>query len=255
MHAHTLEFAAAAAERSSRGRSPLPVFLSALQVFDSAFPSGRYTLSHGLETLTQSGQLGRHTHASHLFDLLAGQIEFGVATSDGIALAHAHRAVADGAVDTAALSTVDLQLSAAKLMHEARATSLRTGRALLRTAQSAFGPMAEVQTLTELVQSRSTPGNHAVVIGVITAAVGIDVVDAIAGELWAFATSWTSACTRLGLLDHRQAQALLRQVQPQIDRSARESCVRAVDEIASSTPLLDVMAMRHEQADVRIFAN
>ena len=31
--------------------------LSLLQLSDSAFPSGRYTLSHGLEALAQSGRL------------------------------------------------------------------------------------------------------------------------------------------------------------------------------------------------------
>jgi urease accessory protein UreF len=37
-------------------------YLSALQLGDSAFPSGRYTLSYGLEAVAQSGQLTTKDH-------------------------------------------------------------------------------------------------------------------------------------------------------------------------------------------------
>jgi urease accessory protein len=67
--------------------------LSLLQLSDSAFPSGRYTLSYGLEALVQSGYLTVPGEHSTLIRLLGDTIRFGAAPSDGLALACAHRAV------------------------------------------------------------------------------------------------------------------------------------------------------------------
>lgn len=125
---------------TSGGRAPLESLLSLLQLSDSAFPSGRYTLSYGLETLMQSGHLTPPADVSTLITLLGDSIRWGVATSDGVALACAHRAVRpDGDVDFELIARVDLRLTAVKLSREAREASARTGRAVLATATGAFG--------------------------------------------------------------------------------------------------------------------
>ena len=49
----------------------LASYLSLLQLTDSAFPSGRYTLSYGLEAFAQSGQLTLPSRPSTLVALLA----------------------------------------------------------------------------------------------------------------------------------------------------------------------------------------
>ena len=115
-------------------------FLSVLQLSDSAFPSGRYTLSHGLETFAQEGLLERPCPPAALAQLLGDCIRFGVAPSDGVALACAHRAVApDGDIDLELVTRADERLSAVKLAREVREASTRTGRALLVTATAAPG--------------------------------------------------------------------------------------------------------------------
>ena len=53
--------------------------LSLLQLSDSAFPSGRYTLSYGLEALVQSGHLTVPSERSTLTRLLRDSIRFGAA--------------------------------------------------------------------------------------------------------------------------------------------------------------------------------
>src|SRR5215475_2906020 len=91
-------------------------FLSMLQLSDSAFPSGRYTLSHGLEAFAQAGLLDVPGSAAALETLLADCVRLGLAPSDGVALACAHRAVApDGAVDVDLAVRADRRLTAVKL--------------------------------------------------------------------------------------------------------------------------------------------
>ena len=63
------------------GADGLGGLLAVLQLSDSAFPSGRYTLSHGLETFTQEGLLERPCAPAALAELLGDCIRFGVARS------------------------------------------------------------------------------------------------------------------------------------------------------------------------------
>jgi urease accessory protein len=229
--------------------SSLAGFLSALQLSDSAFPSGRYTLSYGLEAFAQSGELGTPVRRSTLATLLADSIRFGVATSDGVALACAHRARDDLDV----VARADRRLTAVKIAREPRDTSQRTGRALL-SAAAALGA-ASVQRYAEHVHSGGAPGNHAVVLGLLSAALGVPRLEAVAAELYAFSAAWVAAAVRLALIDHRTAQALLNRVRPVIVETALKVADRDIAHISSCAPLLDVMSMRHEHADPRLFAS
>jgi urease accessory protein len=229
--------------------------VSLLQLSDSAFPSGRYTLSYGLEALVQSGYLAAPVESSALTALLGDSIRFGAAPSDGVALACAHRtAGADGGVDLELLTRVDLRLTAVKLPREVREASTRTGRAVLATASAAIGGSA-LHDYAEHVKAGRSPGNHAVVVGLLSARLSMPCIEAVVGELYAFSSSWVAAGVRLGLVDHRGAQAVLHRVRPVIAVAALDAIGRDVSQISSCTPFLDVMAMRHEEAELRLFAS
>jgi urease accessory protein len=223
--------------------------LSLLQLSDSAFPSGRYTLSYGLEALVQSGYLTVPGEHSTLIRLLGDTIRFGAAPSDGLALACAHRAVRELEL----LTQVDARLTAVKLPREVREASTRTGRAVLAAATAAIGGSA-LHEYADRVRGGGSPGNHAVVVGVVSASLRVPRLDAVVGELYAFSSGWAGAAVRLGLVDHRGAQALLHQARPAIAAAALEVIGRDAGQISSCTPFLDVMAMRHEHAELRLFA-
>jgi urease accessory protein len=233
----------------------LTSLLSVLQLSDSAFPSGRYTLSYGIETLVQSGHLSVPSETSTLLTLLGDSIRFGVAPSEGLALACAHRAASDdGGVDLELVTRVDERLTAVKLPREAREASTRTGRAVLATATAAIGGGA-LRDYAERVRRRESPGNHAVVIGLLSAGLGVPRLEAVVGELYAYSSGWVAAAVRLGLVDHRTAQGLLHRLRPVIVGAAATVVDRDIEQISSCTPLLDVMSMRHEQAELRLFAS
>lgn len=221
-------------------------FLGSLQLADSFFPSGMYALSHGLETFAASGQLTGDT----LEALLSDYLRYGVGPSDGVALACAHRAVALDDLDLAARA--DARLTAVKLAREARETSLRTGRQLLALASQVFGGAA-LDAYVRRVREGAAPGNHAVALGLVMATLGIPREQAVAGGLYAFAASCVGASVRLAAIDHRVAQIALHRIKPviaEVAGSARDGCV---EDIASCVPLVDIMTMRHEWAEVRLF--
>jgi urease accessory protein len=241
-------------DRARAGAGPLASLLSVLQLSDSAFPSGRYTLSYGLESIAQSGHLEQPAESAALIALLADSIQFGVAPSDGVALACAHRAVDPaGSVDLERVARVEERLTAVKLAREPRQASARTGRAVLAAATTALDASGLCE-YAERVRRGCLPGNHAVVVGLLSALLNIQALDAVVGELYAFSSGWIAAAVRLGLVDHRIAQGVLHRVRPVIARGALEVANRDASEISSCTPLLDVMAMRHEEAELRLFA-
>jgi urease accessory protein len=228
--------------------------LAVLQLSDSAFPTGRYTLSHGLETFVHEGLLATPSEPGTLARLLGGYVRFGVGPSDGVALACAHRAVdPDGGVDIELVALADQRLSAVKLAREAREASTRTGRALLAAAPAVAG--VQMRGYADLIDLCRVPGNHAVVLGLLAALLDVPRFDATAGELSACAIGWLGAAVRLGLTDHLTAQLVLRRVRPALSDAAERAVGCDVDDISSCTPLADVMSMRHEQAELRLFSS
>ena len=236
-------------------RAPgLEGFLAVLQLTDSAFPNGRYTLSHGLEAFGQQGLITAASPPETLHTLLRDVVRHGVGPSDGVALACAHSAVdSDGTADLELAVRADERLNAVKLAREAREASVRTGRTLLAMA-TALGEDGLLE-YSRLIDAGRAPGNHAVILGLLDGLLGVPRLEAVAGELFAFAAGWVAAAVRLGLTDHRTAQSLLSQVRPVVIEAAGRAVVGGVARISSCTPLPDVMAMRHEQAELRLFAS
>lgn len=226
----------------------LDAFLSSLQLADSFFPSGLYTLSYGLEAFAQAGFL----KPSRLEGLLTDYLRHGVAPTDGVALACAHRAAETGKLEI--VLEADLRLTAVKLTREARTSSLRTGRQLLKMAGQVFGG-GLLLAYADLVRRGTAPGNHAVSLGLAMAALGIGRERAVAGELYAFTSSAIGSAVRLAVIDHQFAQVVLHALKPVIVELAHIHCQSRVQDIASSTPLIDIMAMQHESAELRLFVS
>lgn len=220
--------------------------LVSLQLADSAFPSGLYTMSHGLEGFRQRGLVTPDEVGALLADLLRTSI----GPADATALARAHDAARAGDVD--GVRRVDRVLFATKLNSELRAASVRSGRQLMRTA----GVLVNDPVVTaygELITSRDVPGCQPVVSGICYAAAGVSVERAVASDLFAFASSFTGAALRLRLADHVAAQVILREVAPTIEEVAAAAVARRVEDIGGFAPLTDICSAGHERADARLF--
>ncbi|MDG4860480.1 urease accessory UreF family protein, partial [Streptomyces sp. T-3] len=111
----------------------LDALLVSLQLTDSAFPSGFYTLSHGLEGYAQAKAVTPDT----VPELLADLLRHAVGPADATALAVAHRAARAG--DWERVVECDRRLHATKLNRELRLAATRTGRQLLDIAQESVG--------------------------------------------------------------------------------------------------------------------
>jgi len=228
--------------------SDLTSLLVSLQLADSAFPIGMYTMSHGLEGFAQSGLLD----GVSVDDLLADLLVAVVGPGDATALARAHEAALAG--DSDAVVAIDHLLFASKLSAELRAASVRSGRQLIGLAVDLFdSPM--VHEHAARIRAKSTPGCQAVVSAVCHAAAGSTAAHAVAGDLFAFANSFVGAALRLRLTDHRGAQVTLRRAAPVIQSVTLAALDRSLDDLGGFAPLVDIASATHERADARLFAS
>ncbi|MFH9348958.1 urease accessory protein UreF [Kitasatospora sp. NPDC017646] len=233
---------------SSPSGDGLDALLVSLQLTDSAFPSGFYTLSHGLEGYAQARAVTPDT----VPELLADLLRHSVGPSDATALALAHRAASEG--DWEQLVETDQRLHATKLNRELRLAATRTGRQLLDIARESVGG-EPLERYAELVADRRAPGCQAVAAGVAYASAAVPLEQAVASDLFAFCASFVGAALRLRLTDHRRAQVVLRAAAPVIREVVADALVRDSADLGGCVPVADAMSGRHERAEARLFAS
>lgn len=259
---------------SDAGRADLAQLLLALQFTDSSFPSGMYTLSHGLEGLRQQGAVD----ANSLPEALHGILRHSAGPADATALALAWAATCElgpGGGDTesgdvgpadaeqgradhdsllAALTQIDQRLHATRLTREFRDGATRTGKQVLDLAAELLEDPV-VSAWNDHVRARRSPGSQSVVMGVVYARGGLTQRDAVAADLTALVVSLAGASLRLRLSDHRSAQALVRGAAPVIAEVADAAVGRSLEELGGFAPMLDLASCHHERADARLFAS
>jgi urease accessory protein len=225
--------------------------LATLQLGDSAFPSGAYTLSSGLETLIEDGLV---VDAAGMAGCVRAALVGRAARGDLAALVAAHRAAGEDPPDVETILAIDRRLSATKLAAEERQGSRRVGRRIAIEARRLTTAPVLAMFLAA-IESGATPGTSAVAYGLAAASMGIPEHQAALAAANGYTLGLLGVGVRLGLIGHGDQQRLL--------RDARQFIVRAV-EIARATdwhalrpfaPGLDIAMARHETAPGRLFAS
>ena len=222
-------------------QSDITGLLTALQFADSAFPSGGFAFSWGLEGLAADDLVD---DASDVGEIAEEQLIYRWNSMDRILLRRTY-----AATDVAAVAAVDLQAEAATLSAQLRTGSRRAGRALLGT--SVRLGCAAARTYREMTHADPRLGHLAVMQGVVFKASGLSLPMAEMLGGWAVVGSLTSAAVRLGTIGHIEAQEIAISLRPVLTR------LLAVDPpadkpLASFTPLTDIAVSRSRH--MRMFA-
>ncbi len=227
-------------------RSSPVEFLSALQLSDSFFPTGMYTLSHGLEAFVQTGLVSKAGVEALLLDYL----ENVVGPADAVALSLAHQATE--VRDLMRLMEIDRRLFAMKLVKEAREASRRVGKRIVTTAVQ-LTPNGHLEDFRAAMDAGACPGTSAVALGAVAATFGIGREEAMLIQLYGFTASLLGAAMRLIRLGHDEAQGILARLKPQMVRVAQDNMTKGLEEMHAFAPLIDIMGMAHERAHIRLF--
>jgi urease accessory protein len=218
--------------------------LTILQHADSAFPSGSFAFSNGIEGLAaMNAPLDR----SGLHSVVTMLLRHRWATSDRIAVALTHRAHGD----FDGVAAIDRAVEAATLAEPLRTGSKRNGHALL----AAHGRLATpgAAGLRSVIEDGKALGHLPVVQGFVWRARGMSEADAIAVSGYSTASGLIAAAVRLGCIGAVEAQAVLAAVLPAI--AELSGPVSRDAEIESFMPWVDAAASRHARAHLRLFAS
>ena len=220
--------------------------LMLLQWTDSAFPTGAFAHSSGLETYAQANVVRT---AGDLAPLIAVRLDAAAGT-DMIVIHTAISAHADA--DRAEVARLDTLCSASKPAREAREGNEKIGRRLLAGVLNLIDDPLCLWFQDEIRTGRCA-GHHAVAHGLACAALGLDPRAALLAFGYALAANQTAASLKLMSIGQTQAQAVLGAAGKAIDAAADAALSRTLDDFGSFTPALDVRAMQHEYLFRRLF--
>lgn len=222
--------------------------LRLLQTTDSAFPSGGFAFSHGLETLSVEGEV---RDAAGVEAVLRSQVAPRWLEFDRHFLAAAHAAAGDGDGDGngAALAALDRDCEVQNTVAALASASRRMGRALL-TSHARIGTHGAGEAL-ERVRAGTAHGHAPVVQGLIGAGLGLSRAETEAGAFHALIAGHTGAAIRLGRLGALEAQQVLARA---IETFAPRLAEAPPAEPAAFAPLIDIAAARRSAQSVTLFA-
>ncbi len=200
-----------------------------LQISDSAFPTGAYAFSDGLETLTQ---LGKIKNRESLKDFLIGQLELGWGRLDLIACALAWEGE---------IAETNELLDLFKMVESVRSSSRRIGSTLIKTAKTLWPEINLEQ------------GHHVVVFGSLAKKLTIGKEDALVG----FTSSWmigkATASTRLFSVGGLDMQKMVAELEPAVCKAVLFACGATANDLGGFSPELDRAAHQQKDLPLRLF--
>lgn len=220
--------------------------LRLLQVSDSAFPTGAFAHSLGLEAFAEAGELRSAADLAHLARIYLSAMS----TSDCVALRASY-----GETSLERLFLVDRLLAATKLARELRAASSSTGKRFLLSVVALTVEDETLRCFAEAARSGASPGNLAVGYGVVGPVLEVSVEEALRAFLFASAASLVAAGQKLVPLGGNVAQRLLYELGGEIEHSAMMSENLEVEEMHAFSPTVDARSMMHERQRTRLYVS
>lgn len=211
------------------------------QLADSAFPTGGFAHSGGLEAAWQLGEVrGRDAVQRHLADSLD---QCGHAALPFVGAVHR---------EPTRFVQWDRWYDATLPNHVANRASRALGQGLLSGAVAAFGREALSDLKTQVRRER-LPAHLPVVTGAVCAAVALTLPDSQRLFLFLHLRALISTAIRLGIIGPLEAQAVQHGLGP-VAESVLSRCADLVPEDAASTvPLHDLFHGHHDRLYSRLF--
>jgi urease accessory protein len=211
------------------------------QLADSAFPTGGFAHSGGLEAVWQHREI---TSGEDLFQLLAVALEqmgnstllFVVAAWQGAPL----------------FAELDGLCEAFTSNHVANRASRLQGQALLASAERSFATEALKQFRASVLEQQ-LPAHLAPVFGAIGRVLGLEQSATIRLFLFTQLRGLISSSVRLGVVGPLEGQALQHRLAPHAERIAQDCVSRSLDEVVQTAPLLDLFQATQDRLYSRLF--
>jgi len=221
--------------------------LSLMQLSDSFFPSGLYTMSNGLETFFDEKRVSSQNDISNLLEII---LEQQLGPADSVALSNAYDCAKND--DVLGIIKCDNILNSMKLIQESRAASCRAGSQMIKCISGIFSNDL-LKTYSEKISKNESSGTHPVVLGVCSFVMGVKKEQTKQMMMYGFCVSVTGAALRLGIIDHIQSQKILHEIKPKIQEILEKFSNTKIDDCWQFSPKYDLIQMTHENKFSKMF--
>jgi urease accessory protein len=212
-----------------------------LQLADSAFPTGGFAHSAGLEAAVQLGEVVTEQHLeSFLRDLLwqlgLGALPFVAASHESPGSLVRHDALADAFLTG----------------RPANRASRVQGRTFIATSARVFS-CDGLAPLAEAARSGAVRAHYAPLFGAALRVLGLSCDEAQRLFLHTGLRGVVSAAIRLGVVGPHRAQSIQHLLAPALDQVFDACSKRSLDDLAQPAPLLELLGGAHDGLYSRLF--
>jgi urease accessory protein len=212
--------------------------LRLLQLTDTAFPTGAFAHSFGLETYVARGAVDT---AATLEAFIANTLLHAVAPNDGVAC----RVTAQAGTDwESVVQRLDRRLTAMKTVTEFREASQMLGTRFLRTATQLF-VLPRATRYLAAIEAKHLHGHMSLAYGLSCADLGLPLLPALAAWFRQHCASLVSVGVRLIPLGQTAGQMLLARLGMTIVTALERTLGQDIDDMTSFAPGQELAGIIH----------
>jgi urease accessory protein len=221
--------------------------ISFLQLSDSFFPTGLYTMSNGLESIFYRKKI----NINDLQELIRTCLLQQIGPSDCTAVGNVYDFIAKS--DMNGILRTDRMLFSMRLIEEVREASVRSGIQLLRCVKSFINSDEHLNQFEKMVKTGEASGIYPISFAVACTSLSIQKKRAGLMLLYGFTVSMVGAALRMGIIQHYEGQKIIHNLKPSILLSIKSNIDRPITGIWQFAPALDIIQIGHENMSSKMF--
>jgi urease accessory protein len=221
-----------------------------MQLSDSSFPSGMFSMSGGLESLFNHNIV---TNWKQVHEFILEQIEFQLIPCDCSILSITMDAVKKN--DIPQILNIDNKFYSMKLTKDVRNSLVRSGKQVFNCLMYMVkNENIFLKQFKNKIKTNETPCTYPVALGIYAQCLDISLTSAMKILLYSFSSSIVSAAIRLGIIQHLDAQKILGLLAEPVNNFVSNKINEKITtDIWQLTPLTEIHQMYHEHNESRMF--
>ena len=215
--------------------------------FSPSFPIGSYSYSRGLESAVETRLV---VNPTTLVDWIESDIRHGPGWTDAVLFSHVFRS-ADAKNENDLLHVAALSY-ALRGSAELALESTAQGKAFARAVSECWS-LTEVEKFRHTLAAKDIEITLPVAAALACAIAKIPLRSALFFYVQANANNLVSAAVRLIPLGQSDGQRTLVSLEPHIGASVKKAAIEKLEDLGTSTPMIELMSFAHETQYTRLF--